>query len=67
MSSTEWKKGLVNHEYVMRIIEELIPRIIFTEQGEEGIVDLLDRKVEYQRKQTSADPIEQADLAEVLV
>lgn len=50
----------------MRIIEELIPKIIFTELGEEGVVDLLERKVEYQRKQPSADPLQQADLAEVL-
>ncbi|MGV9170555.1 MAG: hypothetical protein ACOC38_11525, partial [Promethearchaeia archaeon] len=63
----EWMKKLVNHRYVMRKIEELVPKIIFAELGEEGGVDLLKRKVEYHRELTSADPLEQGDLAEALV
>ncbi|MGV9103641.1 MAG: hypothetical protein ACOC3C_05965 [Candidatus Thorarchaeota archaeon] len=63
----EWKKKLVNHDYVMRKIEELIPRIIFKELGEEGGTDLLKLKVQYHRKQTSTAPLKQTDLAEVLV
>ncbi|MFO7837804.1 MAG: hypothetical protein R6V83_14265 [Candidatus Thorarchaeota archaeon] len=51
----------------MRKIEELVPSIIFAELEKERGVDLLKRKVQYHRKQTSADPLEQADLAEVLV
>ncbi|MBD3159889.1 MAG: hypothetical protein GF309_14000 [Candidatus Lokiarchaeota archaeon] len=62
-----WKKKLVNHNYVMRKIEELIPKIIFKELGEEGGADLLKRKVKYHRELTSADPLEQGDLAETLV
>ncbi|MBS3793726.1 MAG: hypothetical protein KGY80_02450, partial [Candidatus Thorarchaeota archaeon] len=63
----EWKKKLVNHDYVMRKIEELIPKIIFGKLEKEGGVALLKHKVEYHRELTSADPLEQGDLAEVLV
>jgi len=51
----------------MRRIEELVPKIISAELGEERGVDLLKRKVEYLRKQSSRDPLEQTELAEVLV
>lgn len=63
----EWKKKLVNHDYVMRKIEELIPKIIFKELGEEGGADLLKRKVEYHRKRAASDPVEARNLAETLV
>jgi hypothetical protein len=47
--------------------KQVIPKIIFAELGKEGGANLLKRKVEYHRKQTTADPLEQIDLAKVLV
>jgi hypothetical protein len=51
----------------MRKIEELVPKIIFAELGEEGGSDLLKHKIHYHRKRASSDPVEEIQLAETLV
>jgi len=51
----------------MRRIEELVPKIIFAELGEEGGADLLKHKIHYHRKRAASDPVEEIHLAETLV